>query len=163
MVVARGFGQIHNVDISETFGPTPSAASLKVAVVVIANRKGWLLRHLDINQAFIQAHLDEALYMRLPAGCGDIRGEVVLLQRAVYGLRQADRQWSLRLSRMVPQKTGMGQSKADPCVFRNVVDREVTVIVCVHVDDLAVTAKDKHTFDAFYAQLKEKFPVNDMA
>ena len=32
---------------------------------------------------------------------------------------------------------------ADPCVFRKVVDGEVTLIVCVHVDGLAVTAKDK--------------------
>ena len=45
----------------------------------------------------------------------------------------------------------MEQSKADPCVFRKVVDGEVTLIVCVHVDDLAVTARDKKTFDAFHA------------
>ena len=160
-IVARGFGQIHNVDVSETFAPTPLAASVKIAVAV-ANEKGWLLRHLDVNQAFIQAHLDEAVYMRLPAGCGDISGEVVLLQRAVYGLRQAGRQWSLRLSRVLLQTTGMEQSKADPCVFRKVVDEEVTLIACVHVDDLAVTAKDKKTFDGFYAQLKEEFPVSDM-
>ena len=87
-MVARGFGHIHNVDFSETFAPTPSAASVKIAVAV-ASEKGWLLRHLDVKQAFIQAHLDEAVYMRLPAGCGDMSGEVVLLQRAVHGLRQA--------------------------------------------------------------------------
>ena len=60
------------------------------------------------------------------------------------------------------QKIGMDQSKADSCVFRKVVDGEVTLIACVHVDDLAVTAKDKETFDAFYAQFKEEFPVSDM-
>ena len=152
MMVARGFDQIHNVDSSETFAPTPSAASVKIAVAV-ANEKGWLLRHPDVKQAFIQAH--EAVYMRLPTGCGDTSsGEVVLLQRAVYGLRQAGRQWSLRLSRVLLQKIGMEQSKADPCVFRKVVDEEVTLIViCVHVNDLAVTAKDKVTLE---------FPVNDM-
>ena len=46
-------------------------------------------------------------------------------------------------------------------VFRKVVDGEVNLIVCAYVYDLAVTAKDKETFDAFYAQLKEEFPVND--
>ena len=160
-MVARGFGQIHNVDFSEAFAPTPSTASVKIAVVV-ANEKGWLLWHLDVQQAFIQAHLDEAVYMRLPAGCGDMSGEVVLLQRAVYGLRQAGRQWSLRLSRVLLQTTGMEQSKADPLVFRKAVDGEVTLVVCIHVDDLAVTAKDQDTFDCFYAQLKEEFPVSDM-
>ena len=100
--------------------------------------------------------------MRLPAGCGDMSGEVVMLQRAVYGLRQAGRQWSLRLSRVLLQKIGMEQSKADPCASRKMVDREGTLIVRVHVDDLAVTGKDKETFDAFYAQLKEEFPESGM-
>ena len=138
-MVARAFDQINNVDFSETFALTPSPASVKVAVAV-ANEKDWLLWHLDIKQAFIQAHFDEAVYMRLPADCGHMSGEVVLLQSAVYGLRQAGRQWSLLLSRLLLQKTGMEQSKADPCVFRKVVDGEVTLIVCVHVDDLAVRA-----------------------
>ena len=89
---------------------------MKIAVAV-ANEKGWLLRHLDVNQSFIQAHLDEAVYVRLPAGCGDMSDEVVLLQCAVHGLRQAGREWSLRLSGVLLQKIGMEQSKADPCVF----------------------------------------------
>ena len=158
---ARGFGQVHNIDFSETFAPTPSAANGKI-VVVVANEKGWLLRHLDVKQGFIQAHLDEAVYMRLSAGCGNMSGEVVLLQRAVYGLRQAGRQWSLRLSRMLLQKIGKGKSKAGPCVFRKMMDGEVTLIVCIHADDLAVTVKKKEMFDAFHAQLKNVFSVNDM-
>ena len=88
MMVARNFGQIHNVDFSEMFAPTPSAASVKVTVAVV-NEKDWLLRHLDIKYAFIQSHLNGAVYMRLPAGYGDMGGEVILLQRAMYGLRQA--------------------------------------------------------------------------
>ena len=39
MMVARGFGQIHNVDFSETFAPIPSAASVKIAVAVARIRK----------------------------------------------------------------------------------------------------------------------------
>ena len=128
-MVAREFSQIHNVVFSETFAPTPSAASVKT-IVAVANEKDWLLWHLDIKQALIQAHLNEAVYMRLHAGCGDMSGKVVLLQLAVYGPRQARRQWSVRLSRVLLQKTGMKQSKADPCVFRKVVvDGEVTLFI----------------------------------
>ena len=56
----------------------------------------------------------------------------------------------------------MEQSRADPCVFLKVADGEVTLNACVHVDDLAVTAKDKETFDGFYAQLKEELSVSDV-
>ena len=114
---AWSFGQIQNVDVSESFAPVPSAASAKITVAV-ANEKDWMLRHLDIKWVFIQVHLDEAVYTRLPAGCGDMSGEVILLQRAVYGLRQAGRQWSLRLrTTVILQKPGMEKNKADPvCV-----------------------------------------------
>ena len=60
------------------------------------------------------------------------------------------------------QEIGIEQSKADPCVFRRVVNGEVDIIVCADVDDLAVVAKNKYTFDAFYVQLKEEFSVNDV-
>ena len=55
----------------------------------------------------------------------------------------------------------MEQSKAGPCVFCKVVDGEVTLIVCFHVDSLAVIVKNKGTFDEFYAQLKEEYSMND--
>ena len=73
-MAASGFGEINYVDFSEKFAPTPSAASEKI-VVNVANEKGWLLRHMDTKQVFIQAHLDEAVYMRLSAGCGDMGGK----------------------------------------------------------------------------------------
>ena len=53
----------------------------------------------------------------------------------------------------------MEQSKADPCVFRKVVNGDVTLSVC---DDLAITAKDPETFDDFYGQLKKGFSANNM-
>ena len=76
-------------------------------------------------------------------------------------MQRAGRQCNLWLSGVLLQKTGMEQSKAGPCAFRKVVDGEVSFIVCVHVDDLVVAAKDKEAFDAFYGQLLEEFPVND--
>ena len=80
----------------------------------------------------------------------------------MYGLRQAGRQRSFRLSGVFLQKTCTEQSKGDPCVFRKVLNGEVTLIVCVHVDDLVVAEKDKEAFDALYTQLLEEFSVNDM-
>ena len=81
-MATRNFGRIHNIDFSNMFALTLSATSEKIAGAV-ANEKDWLLWRLDIKQPFVQAHLDEAVYMRLPAGCGKISGEVFLMQRAV--------------------------------------------------------------------------------
>ena len=50
---------------------------------------------------------------------------------------------------MLLQKTGMEQSKSASCALRKVVDGEVTLVVCVCVDDLVVTAKGKAAFNNF--------------
>lgn len=76
-------------------------------------------------------------------------GEVVLLQRTVYGLRQAGSQRGLRLSGVFLHNPVMEQSKADPRVFRKVLDEDVTLIVRIHVHDLVVTVENEETLDAF--------------
>lgn len=56
----------------------------------------------------------------------------------------------------------MEQSKAGLCLIRKVVDGGVTLIICVHVDDIVVAAKDEEMFNAYFAKLPEKVPVIGM-
>ena len=78
----------------ETYSPTPEALWVKT-VGAVAVERDWELRQLDVKQAFIQADLDYDLYIKSPYGCGDKSGEIVKLNKAVYGLKQAGRQRSL--------------------------------------------------------------------
>ena len=57
---------------------------------------------------------------------------------------------------------GFEQAKADPCVFRKVVDDEAEMVVVVHVDDILAHAKDQATMDRFVAELGQKFKLKDM-
>ena len=57
---------------------------------------------------------------------------------------------------------GFEQAKADPCVFREVVDGEAEMVVVVHVDDILAHAKDRATIDRFAAELGQKFKLKDM-
>ena len=79
--------------------------------------------------------------MKLPGGCGDKSGEIVKLNKAVYGLKQAGRQWSLRLTQVLVEKVRMEQCK--PCIFRLRIDGETTMILCVHVDDIIVAGESR--------------------
>ena len=58
------------------------------------------------------------------------------------------------------QKIGMQQIKADPCMFRKMVNGEVSLIVCVHVDDIAIATKGKYAFDGFNMKLTEDYTGN---
>ena len=57
---------------------------------------------------------------------------------------------------------GFEQAKADPCVFRKVVDGEAEMVVVVHVDDILAHAKDQATMNRFAAELEQKFKLKDM-
>ena len=57
---------------------------------------------------------------------------------------------------------GFEQAKADPCVFRKVVDGEAQIVAVVHVDGILAHAKDQATMDSFAADLGQKFKLKDM-
>ena len=57
-------------------------------MAAVAVEPHWELRQLDVKQAFIQADLDCDGYTKLPDGCEDKSGEIVKLNKAVYGLKQ---------------------------------------------------------------------------
>ena len=159
-LVARGFGQRFGVDYFETFAPTPSVSSIKVAIA-IAVQNGWPLYHLDVQQAFVRAPLDTDVYMKLPAGCGKRTGDVVKLNKALYGVKQAGRQWSSHLCKILVRYLDMEQCKADPCVFRRIVDGVVVLILVVHVDDILVGGK-KDACDELHSILNQKFPTTNL-
>jgi len=62
--------------------------------------------------------LEEEVYMRLPEGFEDLGnpGDIFLLMKATYGLRQAGRVWSKTLAATL-SKMGFTQIKSDPSVY----------------------------------------------
>ena len=83
---ARGFSQIPNVDYFHSSSPCPSSASIKL-MLAVANEKGMNLNHWDVKQAYTHATVDEEVFLRLPAGCGDKSHKIVKAERAIYGLK----------------------------------------------------------------------------
>ena len=76
--MAKGFTQAQDVDYHEKTSPTPASAPVKM-LAVVANELGFPVFHLDVSQAFVQAPLEEEIYMRLPLECGELSNRVVKL------------------------------------------------------------------------------------
>ena len=82
------------------------------------------------------------------------------LNKAIYGLVQAGRCWNKFCDDMTA--IGFEQAKADPCMFRKVIDGEAEMVVVVHVDDILAHAKDQATSNRFAVELGQKFKLKDV-
>ena len=81
-LVAKGYSHVEKVDYFETFAPTASTTANRL-IAAMACKLDWDLRHLDVDQAFVQAELGTEIFSRLPRGCGEMSGKVVLLKKAL--------------------------------------------------------------------------------
>ena len=60
------------------------------------------------------------------------------LLKCQYGLKQAGREWHLLLVKWVVEIMELEQCKAEPCIFRQMINGKVVLMVGVHVDDIIV-------------------------
>ena len=75
--------------------------------------------------------------MKLPRGCGEQSKKTATLARAIYGAKQSGRMWGhLCVDTLTADE--FEECKADPCIFREIDDRVVVMIVGVYVDDLLI-------------------------
>jgi histone deacetylase 1/2 len=65
------------------------------AILSIVVSKGWSLRQLDVQNAFLHGVLEEEVYIKQPPGYEDKTrpGYVCKLDKALYGVKQAPRAW----------------------------------------------------------------------
>ena len=89
-LVAQGFWQVEGVHYVEKYSPTPATASIRM-LLAMAVAKDDELRHFDAKQAFLKADMDEEIYMEIPEEFQEFPGAVGRLNKAIYGLVQAER------------------------------------------------------------------------
>ena len=127
----------------------------------MAAAKDGELRYFDAEQAFLKADIDEEIYIEIPEEFHEFYGAVGRLNKSIYGLVQAGRCWNSKFCDDMAA-IGFEPAKAEPCVFRKVVDGEAEMVVVVHVDDILTHAKDQATMNRFASELGQKLNLKDM-
>ncbi|GMI93083.1 cysteine-rich RLK (RECEPTOR-like protein kinase) 8 [Hibiscus trionum] len=161
-LVAKGFTQVEGIDYLDTFSPVAKMTTFKV-LLSLAGSKGWHLLQLDVNNAFLNGLLDEEVYMKLPLEyhtSSHNSNLVCKLNKSIYGLKQASRQWFNAFSEVV-LKLGFQQSSAEHTLFvKGTCDDMVSLLV--YMDDIVLAGKDLHLLADVRSSLQQHFKLKDL-
>jgi hypothetical protein len=159
-LVAQGFTQREGVDFTETFSPTAKLTAIRI-IAAIAARNDWELEQTDVDAAYLNATLKDRIYMRQPKGyeTSGHEDKVILLKRAIYGLRQSGREWYDDLMDTLT-KAGFRRCKVEHAVFTRF-DSDA-VILAVDVDDITIAGNSRRAVKRFKHELASRYGIKDM-
>jgi len=123
-LVAKGFRQRARENFFQTFSPVVDRVSVNT-LINIAAIKGLPLFSLDISHAFLQAPIDEDVYIKYD-------GEIYKLKKALYGTKQASRMWNKEITKALISY-GMEQARTDPCVFVKFNEKSQPQVLCAYL------------------------------
>ena len=106
---------------------------MRVTLAVIA-ANGWLMQSIDIKTAFLQGkRLERTVFLKPPREAQSVK--LWRLNKCVYGLGDAPRQFYLKLSEELIE-FGMVVSTVDKALFFAFKDHVLIGIIACHVDDM---------------------------
>lgn len=99
--------------------------------------------------------------MELPLGFQHQgKNKVCKLQKSLYGLKQASRQWSIKLTNVLMQ-AGFCQSVHEHSLFTRKKGSDMTVLL-VYVDDLLLTGTSSEMINEVKTILHQHFRMKDL-
>ncbi|WVZ04925.1 hypothetical protein V8G54_018271 [Vigna mungo] len=159
-LVAKGYTQSEGQDYLDTFSPVVKITTVRL-VIALAAAHNWHLKQLDVNNAFLHGTLNEEVYMLPLPGLHDIKpNQVCKLQKSLYGLKQAGRQWYARLFDFL-LSNGFLQSASNHSLFTKHTNSNVTILV-IYVDDIVLTGNDLTEITHITHLLDATFKIKDL-
>ena len=161
-LVARGFSQVSGIDYDEVFAPTAKVTTVRL-LLALAAYFDLEVEQMDVVTAFLCGKLRERIFMKLPDIPMDLArqldfepGEVALLLRMLYSLKQSPREWYNVFATKL-QELGFMRSPHDYALFF----REGIALV-VYVDDLLIFSQSRERVQELKQELFRAFDMKDM-
>jgi hypothetical protein len=116
-ITPKGFKQKHGKDFFEVFAGTGMLKTMRLGLSLAA-RFDHELEQLDVPTAFLNADVEEDVYMELPEGYRAGKEHMVCkLKKSLYGLKQAPRNWYLLVRKFILDSMRYKACVSDPCLF----------------------------------------------
>ena len=132
----------------ETYAPVVAWSSVRL-FLILAITLSWETCSIDFSSAFVQAKLEEPVWIHLPRGFRSEKQSSICLQlvKSLYGLSVAPRLWYEHVVAALLQ-LGFKQSATDQCFLYR-----PTIIIVLYVDDLGIAYSNSEDVEEFFANL----------
>ncbi|KAL0433712.1 UNVERIFIED_CONTAM: Retrovirus-related Pol polyprotein from transposon TNT 1-94 [Sesamum latifolium] len=160
-LVAKGYTQRPGVDFEETYSPVAIAKSIRI-LLAIAAWYDYEIWQMDMKTAFLNGFVEEEIYMDQPEGFTTVGEEqkICRLQRSIYGLKQASRNWNTRFDEVI-RGYDFIKNDYDPCIYKKINGSSVAYIV-LYVDNILLIGNDAKMLGDIKAWLSTQFSMKDM-
>ena len=156
----QGCFQTFGVDFMDTYAPVARMTTVRfvlaLAVILTLHVSG-----IDFTNAFLNAPLNDEIYVNAPPGCTPLpNGYVYKLKRALYGLKQSPREWNNTLHTFLVKDCNFTQLRTEHCLYIRTNPKDGSYcLICLYVDDMIVTYTNKSMFDSFLVKLRATFKI----
>ena len=163
-LVGLGYSQVPGVDFSENFSPVINDVTFRTLLALMLAR-GWKGKLIDVETAFLYGDLEEEVYMKCPEGLEEFDGTdpeetCVLLEKSIYGLVQAARNWWKKFMKTLTNDLGFVKTSADSCLLKRE-NENGTVILCIYVDDVCCVG-DEAAIDEAIAEIEKIYTIKKL-
>lgn len=150
-ICVRGDLQPHTGE--DTYAATLAAKAFQINAACMA-KYGLDSRSYDAVNAFTNSNLRDLVFTKMPPGFG-LEGWIILLLRALYGLRISPLLWYQELAGFL-RSLGLCQGTEESCIFFN-----DWLIIFFYVDDIVAIYRpeDNDKMDEFERKLMGKYEM----
>jgi hypothetical protein len=145
---------------------SPVARTSSVRLVFATSvLKNLTVTQYDCASAYLEASLDKPEYVLVPPGARELgldlnpEGNVLKLEKALYGLRQSGKAWNKLLHSKLLE-AGLRQSQHDPCLYYSLNPYALVVII---VDDIFAACEASDVERKIHTVLSSYFEVTRTA
>lgn len=155
-VCVRGDLQMDSGD--DLYAATGAYRTFRI-LIALAAAFNLICHSVDVTNAFLNAILDQEVYVECPPGF-KVPGKVWKLNKALYGLRIAPKLWFEELSSFLQSK-GYQSCSEEPCLLIN---KDTGVIVFFYVDDFLLLGPPHQLkeINAIKTALHSKYGIKDL-
>ena len=135
--------------------------SIRILLSIVAHYD-YEIWQMDVKTAFLNANLEEEIYMMQPEGFIAKNQEHMIckLKMSIYGPKQASRSWNIKFDQVI-KLFGFEQNLDEPCVYNRHQDK-VVIFLVLYVDDILFIGNDVGVMSLVKIWLASQFDMKDI-